>query len=352
MTLNNKSKVKLWFGMVLTAVAVVVSLNYVIDPLWVFSHSNSLNNKQPVFNERQQKTNKLFFVDLAKQKTQAYDSLMLGSSRGAMFDQNDFAGMKLFNYSANNMAPWEYEGWIEVAKKIKGSDFKNIVIAIDFFGTQSHLDEQANDPEKHAQRYLTRAQEPFYRYRSLFSLDTANNAFKGLMKAVRDPGVEYYNRHNVKFATQVSSEQRDKYIQWNIEDHQHDFGESYQYKNDWTDLLNNLKAKNPNTRFIILTTPVSKRWFDEFVKPKHINEYKRWLRETVQVFGKVYHFMDMNSVTKDINNFFDAHHVYKNITQIMARKVSGWKGSLNQNVADDFGVVLTAENIEAYLARY
>ena len=349
MTLTNKSKVKLWVGGVFTAVIAVVSLNYVIDPLWVFSHSNSLNNKQPVFNERQQKTNKLVF-GLATQETQAYDSLMIGSSRGAMFDQNDFTGMKLFNYSANNMSPWEYSGWVEVAKKIKGSNFKNIVIAIDFFGTQSHLDKQANDPEQQPQRYLTRAQEPSYAYRSLLSLDTANNAFKGLMKAIRDPGVEYYDRNNVKFAMKVSAEKRDEYIQWNIEDHQKDFGDSYQYKVDWPDLLENLKAENPKTNFIILTTPVTKVWFDEFVNPKHLNDYKRWLKETVQVFGKVHHFMDMNSVTNNLDNFFDAHHVYKEITQIMAKKASNNVESTN--LSDDFGIVLTPENIEAYLARF
>ena len=88
--MTNKSKVKLWIGLVCATILAVVSLNYVIDPLWVFSHSNALNNKQPVFNERQQKTNKLYF-GLDNNETQQYDSLMIGSSRGAMFDQNDFA---------------------------------------------------------------------------------------------------------------------------------------------------------------------------------------------------------------------------------------------------------------------
>lgn len=348
--MTNQSKVKLWIGLVFSVIIAVVSLNYVIDPLWVFSHSNALNNKQPVFNERQQKTNKLYF-GLSTGETQQYDSLLIGSSRGAMFDQNDFTGMKLFNYSANNMEPWEYSGWIKVAKQIKGSDFKNIVIALDFFSAQNKLD-QAINPENQPSSYLKRAQEKLYPYRSLLSLDTAKNAFKGLMKAVRSPGVEYYDRQNVKFATQVSAEQRDEYIQWNIEDHQKDFDENYRYKTDWVNLLENLKTQNPATNFIILTTPVSKIWFDEFVNPKHIDSYKRWLKETVQVFGKIHHFMDMNSVTKNLDNFFDAHHVYKNITQIMAKKVSGGIDASNKDLPDDFGVLLTPENIEAYLSQF
>lgn len=341
--MTNKSKVKIWLGLVALLISMVVTLNFVIDPLWIYSHSNSLNNKQPVFNERQQKTNKLFFAGMEQ-----YDAIMLGSSRGAMFNQNDFTGMKLFNYSANNMAPWEYAGWIEVAKKIKGSDFKEIVIAIDFFGTQSHLDDQANDPSRLPQSYLDRAKNKLYPYQSMMSLDTAKNAFKGLMKAIRSPGVEYYNRENVKFAEAVSVEQRNQYIQWNIEDHQKDFGKTYKYKEDWVNLLKNLKTKNPNTHFTIITTPVSQQWFDAFVQPSHINDYKRWLKETVEVFGEVHHFMDMNSITKNINNFFDAHHVYQNITQMMAQKSIG----LKNNSPADFGILLTPTNIEGYLSKF
>jgi len=341
--MNNKMKVKIWMTLVAILLIAVVSLNIVIDPLWIHSHSHSLNNKQPVFNERQQKTNKLFFGGMEQ-----YDALMLGSSRGAMFNQNDFKGMKLFNYSANNMAPWEYAGWLEVAKKIKGSDFKKVVIAIDFFGTQSHLDEQAKDPERQPQSYLTRAQDNLYPYRSMVSLDTAKNAFKGLMKALRSPGVEYYDRKNVKFAEKVSAEQRDEYIQWNIEDHQKDFGKSYKYKKDWIDLLQSLKANNPKTHFTIITTPVTQQWFDAFVKPNHLDDYKRWLTETVRVFGEVYHFMDMNSVTKNIDNFFDAHHVYQNITKMIANKASG----ATKNIPQDFGVLLTPNNIEKYLSKF
>ena len=341
--MNNKSKVKIWMALVAFLLVTVASLNYIIDPLWIRSHSNAFNNKQPVFNERQQKTNKLFFGGMEQ-----YDALMLGSSRGAMFNQNDFEGMKLFNYSTNNMAPWEYAGWLDVAKKIKGSDFKEVVIAIDFFGTQSHLDENAKDPERQPQSYLTRAQDGLYPYRSLVSLDTAKNAFKGLMKTLRSPGVEFYNRENVKFAQKVSAEQRDKYIQWNIEDHQKDFGKAYKYKEDWIDLLQDLKAKNPKTHFTLITTPVSQQWFSEFVEPNHLIDYKRWLTETVWVFGEVHHFMDMNSVTKNIDNFFDAHHVYQNITQMMAKKATG----VTNSSPEDFGVLLTPENIEGYLSKF
>lgn len=340
--MSNSSKVKIWIALVFVLLVAVVSLNYAIDPLWVQSHSNSLNNKQPIFNERQQKTNKLVYGGMEN-----YDSIMIGSSRGAMFDQNDFEDMKLFNYSSNNMAPWEYEGWIDVAKEIKGEDFKNIVIAIDFFGTQSHLDDQAKDPERDPQSYLTRARDTLYPYRSLMSLDTAKNAFDGLMNTLRAPKVEYYNRENVKYAMKVPDDQRDRYIQWNIEDHQKDFGESYKYKEDWVNVLSTLKAKNPKTNFIIITTPVSQQWFDAFVKTNHQSHYKKWLSETVSVFGEVHHFMDMNSVTKDLDNFFDAHHVYQNITQMMAKKVTNAESQLSS----DFGVLLTTDNIEAYFNR-
>lgn len=61
------------------------SINFIADPLWTFSHQNIFSKYQDGFDERQQKTNFIYFNGLNK-----YDGLLLGSSRTTYINQNDF----------------------------------------------------------------------------------------------------------------------------------------------------------------------------------------------------------------------------------------------------------------------
>ena len=61
-----------------------------IDPLWSFAYDNKFNTIQKGFNERQQKTNNVYFNGLNE-----YDRILLGSSRTTFINQNDFQNMKI-----------------------------------------------------------------------------------------------------------------------------------------------------------------------------------------------------------------------------------------------------------------
>jgi len=84
-----------WFYKTLTTLSIilllVIAVNYLNDPLWVSDRVNFLNKEQQGFNERQQKTNKLFFTE------KKYDSVMLGNSKVTYINQNHFKNAKLFN---------------------------------------------------------------------------------------------------------------------------------------------------------------------------------------------------------------------------------------------------------------
>lgn len=47
--------IKIFFGLSLIGVLFVGGVNYIVDPLWMFDHSNKFNQKQDGFDERQQK---------------------------------------------------------------------------------------------------------------------------------------------------------------------------------------------------------------------------------------------------------------------------------------------------------
>ena len=58
--MNSKKWIKILLILCILAVGFVGGINYLVDPLWTFSHSNRFNNAQNGFDERQQKTNYIF----------------------------------------------------------------------------------------------------------------------------------------------------------------------------------------------------------------------------------------------------------------------------------------------------
>ena len=118
--MSSKKFLKIVLGLSFFVAILIGGVNYIVDPLWMFDHSNKFNQKQDGFDERQQKTNYIYF------KSKGYfDGILLGSSRATFVNQNDFKNMNIFNYSSSSMQPFEYKGYIDFAKKIKGKDLKS-----------------------------------------------------------------------------------------------------------------------------------------------------------------------------------------------------------------------------------
>jgi hypothetical protein len=344
---NYKKAWKLWLFPVATILASVFILNLYIDPLWCYPHSNAWNNHQPGFNERLQKTNRIRFTGIDQ-----YDTLMLGSSRTAYIDQYNFKGMKVFNYAADNMLPHEYEKWIDIATRFKGSPFKNIIIGIDFFGTSKHYDEFIDRfyKGKKPEDYVRKSEEPLYRYKTLLTYDALKHSFESIKRTLQ-PTISDYDRKNVRHCNViVPPETKKRYIERDIAEYREYMTVRYEYREEWPKILKRMINKYPKTRFIFFTTPVSKPFFDTFVlKADHIEDYARWLSETVEATGELYHFMDLNSVTIDLNNFFDAHHLYAKGVRYIAWRITD---PANPNLPGDFGKKLNQKNLSEYLIHF
>jgi hypothetical protein len=301
-------------------------INYYMDPLWCFSHSHRWNNAQLDLNDRQQKTNALVF-----QKPD-FDSVLLGSSISTYINHNDFRGMKVYNYASPLMRPWEYGGYVANAIKAGGRAPKNIILGLDFFGSNKIMRERFDEPIK----YYETANSFLYRYKVLFNIKTfdfSKRNYKQSRKVTRAVYTREYirsfpdlGRHKIKLTD------TDKKT------------EKYEYNNELKGILGNLKETNSASHFIVFLTPASRHYYCYYVKQGRLPDYKRWVRDVVDVFGGVYNFMYLNPVTENDNNFFDAGHFYPKVGTLIARKISG-----DYDGNPDFGILVTPENLENHL---
>ncbi|KAB8129193.1 hypothetical protein F9U64_15520 [Gracilibacillus oryzae] len=302
------------------------AFNFWIDPLWTFSHAHEKNDVQVVIDERQQKVNQLYFGD------EDYDTLLIGSSRTTYIPASEFVGWDVFNFAASDLAFQEYKGMIDFAKEQKG-EFDRIIIGVDFFKSSV---KESEDPVS-LEPYVEKVKEPFYRWKNLLSLDVLDYSRKNYRISENDQIVELrnYNRHNTAFAKHfeqgtIEEETKAKVYKFR----QQFFGDNYQYNEKMKTVMQQLKDENPNTEFIIYTTPISAPLYNAMIEEGNEEDYDRWLSDLVDVFGGVYHFMYPNSVTKDLSNYFDGHHFYPNVGEKIARTIS------TGEFTGDFGVYL------------
>ncbi|MEA2110894.1 MAG: hypothetical protein U9P71_02480, partial [Campylobacterota bacterium] len=333
-----KKWIKTWFMSSAIAIPTIIIINYIVDPLWTFSHSNSLNAKQKPFNERQQKTNHIYFNGFDD-----YDGILLGSSRTGYVNQYEFHNMNIYNYATNNMYPHEYEGYVDFVKETKGSALKYIIIGADFYGTNV----PKNLKFEKAQFYIDNTKSFAYRYKMLFSFDALKQSIKNIANSFFGSRI-YYDRDNIRYRPEVSAEKRMKRYKANLSKNFNTFKDkNYVYNDDYIKYLQELKENNKNIEFTIFTSPISANLLVSIIKNgNRFDEYERWLKEMIEVFGEVHHFMTINSITRNLENYPDAEHYYPRIGKMLANELSNTK---NTDKQDDFGIVLTKENVNSYL---
>ncbi|WP_218081575.1 hypothetical protein [Anthocerotibacter panamensis] len=105
-------------------------------------------------------------------------------------------------------------------------------------------------------------------------------------------------------------------------------------------------TKKSKTERIVIIHPYYYRLFSVF----DIDDYTNWLRNTVNIFGVVWDFSGVNSVTSNGNNYEDILHFSKAIGMLVLSKVFG-STEFVAHVPDDFGVKVTKENVEAHIQQ-
>lgn len=307
-----------------------------MDPLWCFTHANSLNSRQLPFDERQQKTDYL----VARQNS--YDALLLGSSRTTFISQEAVTGYRAFNAAVNAMMPDEYAPYAGFFKNHNSSPIKLIIIGVDFFGSNANFKGYGHSPPE---VYFKNAENPLFPFKTLLTADAVRYSLQNIRQLFAPSSHKFYDRKNIKHTLPISTAFRQHYTQKDlIEFKRNLYGNTYQF-HDIKKHLQRMKADNISCKFIVFTTPDSLPLWQQLIQAGRLEDYLHWLRDLVDVFGEVYDTMGINKLTSNLDNFQDAHH-------LTPAAANGLVQSLLQgNFAEmGYGTLLTRSNIDYYLA--
>lgn len=273
----------------------IATINYFVDPYWCFNHSYSFNQFQRASNERQQKTNQIYFG------TKQYEGLLFGSSRVTLFDKRNLNG-NVFNYACSDMQPKEYKTFIEFAIKHAKQDIKTVYLGLDFYGSLGYGINKYNDTQKYTKNTLS----SLYRYKLLLSIDALNNSAHNLKRFYRKTR-NTYNRDNLKSTFNEIGSNEQVY----------DTKEYLRYKYDpryrdpnFKNYLEDLKNSFPDVKFVVFTTPTTATLIDTIVQNNLYEKYEAWIKDIVSVFGEVNHFMFKNELLIQNKYFMDSNHAY------------------------------------------
>ncbi|MFA6197495.1 MAG: hypothetical protein WC656_12745 [Sulfurimonas sp.] len=156
-----KKFIQLFIISTITIMLSVSILNWYVDPMWAFNHKQPLLPLKEEFDERQQKTNLVYFRDFN------YDGIMIGSSTMTIVNQTEVKQHKVFNYAANAMSLYEFNNFIEYAKKKNGKDFKVLILGIDLWSIEVAKKINTYDFEN----LINKTENPFYKIKMLLSTD-------------------------------------------------------------------------------------------------------------------------------------------------------------------------------------
>ncbi len=326
---------KLWIRWILLIILLFLLLialfNYLLDPLWSFNNFK-FNKYKNSYNERVLKTNLLAYANIE------YDGILLGSSRSSYINATIYNNMKIFNYSSSFLQVSEYAGFINNASKLN-VNHDIVILGVDFF---TFLVETKPDyiPEK----YYNDTQDLLNRFKILISYDTFKKAKKNLKIDENFIYERVYDK-NYNVFTSVRNKEDNKR---NINDSVKKFNKMFYLKKkpikNLKIIMNSLIINNPNTKFVVFSTPISKELFNKIIKDKELYLlYEQWIKDLVSVFSEINHFMYLNNIANNSStNFYDSHHVYPFVGDTIFKDLKNKKETTNM-------MIINQENINEKL---
>lgn len=288
----------------------VVAINYINDPLWVFNHKNFSNKSQLGFNERQQKSNRLYF------SKNNYDSILVGNSKSTYINQHNFKKGNLFNYAVSAMDINEYEGYIDFFTLITGSKPKNILFGIDFNACLENINLHSYESPSF---YTSNSSSNLYAIKHLLSYNTFLHTLRNIFKTL-DKEKAIYSRDNIKIKKGAKMDVQ-KLTLKQIKNDPPIYIEQASYNHNLIETLKKIKNNNQESTLIAILLP---DFIPSFTINKNRHIYNKCVNEITNLLGSrnIFNFMKLNKDTINPDNYYDASHFRSEIGDKILKEVS------------------------------
>ena len=342
--MNSKKWLKVWFGTGFSIIALVVSINYIVDPFDIF---NSKFLKRPFqINERFVK------VKFLEENHHKYNSYIFGSSRIGSTDpkflEKYLPGSKFYNMTCSSADIYDHLVHLEYFIK-QGWEIRNLYIQIDI--------ENMSSFGKFESDYL-RKLYPKVANRSLVSgyLDFLTNVFpentKGKIKE------NFFKHSDTNYYTYTKGTWlREEFIQRiknNCEKH---IALERSFNTPRNRILKSKKipemmaalkrikelCRENNINLIIFITPHNQNLTDWFV----IDDYMNFLEEMAKIVD-YYDFSGYNSVTTNNCYYMEMSHYIPYLAKLVAARIFN---DNSINVPEDFGKHITKNNVKEHIKK-
>ncbi len=320
----------------------VMAVNWLVDPLWCFNHPVPAGRWQAMFNDRVQKANILVF------KRPRVEALLLGSSR-VMYTDPALWGKDGFNYAVNTMVPAEYAPALRNVRRTVGMPDR-IVAGFDFLGASIRREQEAASRSVDTQRHVDEATSPLYRVKCLLDYNVFRNAVKNVFRKgfeEKDGTIRYDGGPrpvlHLAFVNPSSSARRE-FLADNLQIYGRSCA-SFLYDGGPREKLEEFRAEAGDAMIFPFTTPVGTPFLRIIAEtPGLLDDYERWIRDLVRVFGRVWNFMYVNSVASDPYLYKEPSHFGPQVSEWIAARILG-----SGYFPPDFGVLVTRKNVDEHL---
>jgi hypothetical protein len=320
--MGGKKWLKVWISIIIIInIPVIGILNFFIDPIWMFKHSNYFNRIQTTLDEQRSKT---YFI---KNHKGEYDSILIGSSRTSYYSQNEFKNMKVFNYAfSSNCKVYRYFDFIKNFESI--NDTKNIIVGLDFIGSRKYKNEDRVLDIKTIKEKINKINNSTIidYIQKYLTIDSTQYSLGNIKKSIINRKYDaVYDRNNIKYANKLNENDVTKNA--NNRAKTYYYPRTVKYDKNYISDLKTLKLINSNTNLIIFTTPLSKPFLKYINSHDELkNTYYKWINDLVNVFDKVYFTTYMNDLAINYNKHSkDGDHYYPYVGKEITQFLSGGK---------------------------
>jgi hypothetical protein len=342
------NRYKKWFftGLIILAVELgsVAALNYIVDPYGLFRYGTWRHDVSHQFMGTAKNFIKTRYVAHNPHK---YDCLIFGSSRVNGIDPRQIKDATCYNMNYGDGLPRNYLDDLRYILS-KGARPRIVLIGLDEFSYKKETSEHFTDYMRHP--YPPAVHQStilFYlKYLIRYSSRSMKEPFEGFEGKRQPSPYDHYGT-----GLEESPPEADRLIESDPATHAKDprFEQPFITEGDrmaeaLEDIKETVDLLNAHAiRLIVFINPIHKATYLATGLERFFYFEKELSRIT-----NFYDFSGLNSITTDNYYYYETSHYRRNVGALMLARMFN---DSSVKVPDDFGVLVTADNVEKHLAH-